>query len=256
MHAQSLKQVLLILVDTLRPRQNGHCFTDNTFKRIFLNENVRISIKISLKFVPKGPINNNPALVQIMAWRQSGDKPLSEPMVVSLLTHICNTRPQLVQVCLHGTQQAAWLTHDILQCDLLCGGGIYMVGSGHTRLLHITCIIYVSAVSEVGVLQKKCSWQPVPLDNLSSKLNCSPGWQQSCICCEQACRHANTPVVFLRFYFVARHTRTACCVLCKCSFRKRGFSGPFIYIQTIWKTSLDCSFVKISTFVHGKTSFL
>ena len=33
----------------------------------FLNENVRISIKISLKFVPKGPINNNPALVQIMA---------------------------------------------------------------------------------------------------------------------------------------------------------------------------------------------
>ena len=29
----------------------------------FMNENVRISIKISLKFVPKGPINNNPALV-------------------------------------------------------------------------------------------------------------------------------------------------------------------------------------------------
>ena len=56
-----------------------------TFKCIFLNENVRISIKISLKFVPKGPINNNPALVQIMAWRWSGDKQLSEPMMVSLL---------------------------------------------------------------------------------------------------------------------------------------------------------------------------
>ena len=38
-----------------------------------------MSIKISLKFVPRGPINNIPALVQIMAWRQSGDKPLSEP---------------------------------------------------------------------------------------------------------------------------------------------------------------------------------
>ena len=62
-------------------------------KRIFLNENVRISIMISLKFVPKGPINNIPALVQIMAWRRSGDKPLSEPMMVSLLTHICVTRP-------------------------------------------------------------------------------------------------------------------------------------------------------------------
>ena len=82
--------------NTLRPRQNGRRFADGTFKRIFFNENVRISIKISLKFVPKGPINNNPALVQIMAWRQSGDKPLSEPMMVSLRTHICVTRPQWV----------------------------------------------------------------------------------------------------------------------------------------------------------------
>ena len=57
-------------VNTLRPRPNGRRFADDTFKRIFLNENVIISIKISLKFVPKGPINNNPALVQIMAWRR------------------------------------------------------------------------------------------------------------------------------------------------------------------------------------------
>ena len=64
----------------------------------FLNENVRISIKISLKFVPKGPINNNPSLVQIMAWRRLGDKPLSEPMMVSLLTYICVTRPQWVNL--------------------------------------------------------------------------------------------------------------------------------------------------------------
>ena len=81
-------------VNSLRPRQNGRHFADDTFKRIFLNENVRISIKISLKFVPKGPINNNPALVQIMAWRRPGDKPLSESMLVRLPTHICVTRPQ------------------------------------------------------------------------------------------------------------------------------------------------------------------
>ena len=81
-------------VNSLRPRQNGRRFPDDTFKRIFLNENFRISINSSLKFVPKGPINDNPALVQIMAWRRSGDKPLSEPMMVSLLTHICVTRPQ------------------------------------------------------------------------------------------------------------------------------------------------------------------
>ena len=83
-------------VNTLRPRQNGRRFADDTFKRIFLNENVRISIKISLRFVPKGPVNNNSALVQIMTWRRSGDKPLSEPMMVTLLTNICVTRPQWV----------------------------------------------------------------------------------------------------------------------------------------------------------------
>ena len=50
--------------NTLWPRQNGHRFADDTFKCIFLNENVRISIKISLKFVTKGPIYNNQELVQ------------------------------------------------------------------------------------------------------------------------------------------------------------------------------------------------
>ena len=81
---------------TLRPRQNAHHFADNIFKCIFLNKNAWISLEISLKFVPKVQINNIPALVQIMAWRQPGDKPLSEPMMVSLLTHICVTRPQWV----------------------------------------------------------------------------------------------------------------------------------------------------------------
>ena len=83
--------------NTLRPRQNGRHFPDDIFKWIFLNENVWISNKISLKFVPKVPINNIPALVQILAWRRSGDKPLSEPMMVSLLMHICVNRPQWVK---------------------------------------------------------------------------------------------------------------------------------------------------------------
>ena len=87
----------LLFINTLRPRQNGRHFADDPFKRIFLNETLRISIKISLNFVPKGPINDIPALVQIMAWRRPGDKPLSEPMMVSLLTHICVTRPQWVK---------------------------------------------------------------------------------------------------------------------------------------------------------------
>ena len=97
-------------LNTLRPRQNGRRFADDMFKRIFLNENIRISIKISLKFVPKGPINNNPALVQIMAWRRSGDKPLSEPMMVSLLTHIWVTRPQWVNVRPFLVDHGRWLS--------------------------------------------------------------------------------------------------------------------------------------------------
>ena len=40
--------------------------TDDILNRIFLNENVRISIKISLTFVPNGRIHNKPALVQEM----------------------------------------------------------------------------------------------------------------------------------------------------------------------------------------------
>ena len=84
-------------INTLWPRQNGRHFADDTFKRIFMNENVRISINISLKFVHTGLINNIPALVQIMAWRRPGDKPLSDPVVVRLLTHICVTRPQWVK---------------------------------------------------------------------------------------------------------------------------------------------------------------
>ena len=74
---------------TSRPRQNGRHFTDDIFKCIFLNENVWISLKISLNLIPKVWIDNIPALVQIMAWRRPGDKPLSEIMVVSLLTYMC-----------------------------------------------------------------------------------------------------------------------------------------------------------------------
>ena len=83
-------------VNTLRPRQDGRHFADAIFTCIFFNENHCILIKFSLKYVRKVPIDNKQALVQIMVWRRSGDKPLSEPMMVSLPTHICVTRPQWV----------------------------------------------------------------------------------------------------------------------------------------------------------------
>ena len=56
-------------------------FLDDVFKCISLNENDNIPIEISLKFVPRDPINKKSALVQVMAWRQTGDKPLPEKMM-------------------------------------------------------------------------------------------------------------------------------------------------------------------------------
>ena len=63
--------------------QNGRQFGRRHFQLHFFNENVWISIEISLHFISKGPIDNKPALVEVMAWHQTGDKPLHEPM----LTH-------------------------------------------------------------------------------------------------------------------------------------------------------------------------
>ena len=54
--------------------------TDDIFKSVF-NESVWISITISLKFVPKGPIDYKSALVQVMAWHQPGEKALPESML-------------------------------------------------------------------------------------------------------------------------------------------------------------------------------
>ena len=82
-----LDSVLAWHLNTLRPRrQNGWQFPDNIFKYIFLNENICILNTIGPKFVPKGPIDNNTALVQIMAWRQTGAKSLSE----ATMAKVCN----------------------------------------------------------------------------------------------------------------------------------------------------------------------
>ena len=86
-----------IVINTLRPRQNYRHFADDIFKRIFLKKNIWISLKVSLKFVPKVRFNNILPLVQIMAWCLLGAKPLSELMMVSLLKHTCVTRPQWVK---------------------------------------------------------------------------------------------------------------------------------------------------------------
>ena len=111
-------------LNRLRPRQNGRHFADDFLKCIFVNENVWIAIEISLKFVCKGPIDNIPSMVYIMAWCRPGNKPLSGPMVVRLPTHICFTWPQWVKqprhcwgqtILLHlqGPLSLTWINFDL-----------------------------------------------------------------------------------------------------------------------------------------------
>ena len=89
------------VVNTLWPRQNcRHFADDDVLKCIFFNENIWITLKISLKFAPKVPINTIAALVQIMAWRLVGAKPLSEPTMVSLPTHIFAHKFQWYYSCI------------------------------------------------------------------------------------------------------------------------------------------------------------
>ena len=165
---------------TLRPRQNGRHFADDTFKRIFLNENVTISIKISLKFVPKGPINNIPALVHIMAWRRPGDKPLYGPMMVSLQTHICVLRPQWAIINRNQTSSlnrcayAQLQIYRLYQIFLFCYWYFFKLLA--LARCYLTLVIWASAYQHVwlpwnytlwigikytGLLQGTYLWSPI-----------------------------------------------------------------------------------------------
>ena len=78
----------------LRQTQNCHYFADNVLKNgTFLNENVWITLYVSMKVNPEIWINIIQAFFQIMAWCQSGDNSLSEPMIW-VYRHLCITLPQ------------------------------------------------------------------------------------------------------------------------------------------------------------------
>ena len=115
LHIDAIARGVLSHLNTLRPGHNGRHFSGDIFKWIFLNENVWISINISLKFVLKCPINHIPVLVQKMSgigeWLSqflskdsvSSAKPRRQAIVRtndSLLTHLCVTRPHWVN---HGS---------------------------------------------------------------------------------------------------------------------------------------------------------
>ena len=138
------------LLNSLRPRQNGRLFADDIFKCIFLNESVRISITISLKFVPKGLFNNIPALVPIMAWHRLGDKPLSEAMMVKQATHMCVTRPQWVK----------WWSGSLSEPKIFCMYDIlwkYNISRNHTFWNITNSTESQTYYCAVGLISGSCS---------------------------------------------------------------------------------------------------
>ena len=169
------------------------------FKCISLIEHVSIPIQISLKFVPRGPTNNIPALAQIMAWRRPGDKPLSEPMMDSLPTDISVTRPQWVNMllvlsitfhfhyniwgcmCSTGPFQYRWLKG--YTCIYSSCYYHHQIGSIHPHLSHcyhifpwlcawdVCCIIFTYHSHLLHICSGKTG-------NLFSLLLCSLWWVQ------------------------------------------------------------------------------
>ena len=73
--------VTAVSLNSSPPRQNDRHIVDDIFNCIFVNDKFCILIKISLKVIPMGPIDNKPASVYTMVWRRIGDKPLSEPVL-------------------------------------------------------------------------------------------------------------------------------------------------------------------------------
>ena len=142
----------ICVINSLRPRRNGCYNADDIFKCIFLKENVWIPTKISLKIVPKGPINNIPALVQKMAWCRPGDKPLSEPMLIFVPTHICVTRSQWVKLTIIGSDNG--LSPDRCLAFIRTNAGILLIGPFGTYfseiLIEIHCHIFH---------WRKCIWK-------------------------------------------------------------------------------------------------
>ena len=120
----TLPRIVWRKFNSLRPRLNRRPFADDIFKCIFLNENELILPGISVKFVP--------ALVQVMVWCRPGDKPLSEPMMVSLLTHICVTQPQWVK-------QNNSLVSELI-CCLFKGIRRHFVYRGLKHMRHLTVL--------------------------------------------------------------------------------------------------------------------
>ena len=151
-------------VSTLRPRQNGRHFADDNFESIFSNENVRIYIEISLKFVPKGPINNIPALVKIMAWRRPCDKPciiwINDCQFTGVYMRHSASMSWILKTQLQKHtcwRSLTWV--DAKETPLQCGNGMTDVSRALTH--HTVGIRNISAMSRNSLKRTSCHFDEI-----------------------------------------------------------------------------------------------
>ena len=165
----------------------------------------------------------------------------------------------------------------MLQHNLLHDNSVYMVGSCCGRLLHI---IQISAVSNVGVLQRKLFVAVCVARNLVSKLNWCSGSQQSRVCCKHVQLNVNAPVVFLCYYFAVRLLRSsgaACRVQCNRSYSDKTFYDKVLFVTgtadwmfiflfnfsglsssrkiSHWKSHCGDKMVVMSSYLHDRNFF-
>ena len=127
-----------------------------TFSNVFSSMKMFL-IKISLKFVPKGPINNIPALIQIMAWHWPGIKPLPETVMVRLLMHICVTWPQWVtlwnvlwiEMCGSTLVNLTQYPSGLLSTSLSVAKNGNSTTHTHSEMIMIMMIIMIKKINEL-----------------------------------------------------------------------------------------------------------
>ena len=128
----------------------------------------KFRLRFHWSFFLKGPINNIPALVQIMAWRRPGDKPLPEPMMVNLLTHICVTRPQWVNKTTTHSRIVQYINYIAFGLGFLTTSSLWYIWIRHRdsrppcsvipwcsnnllnqskRIIHLFCFIVLSSLT-------------------------------------------------------------------------------------------------------------
>ena len=163
--ANFIKMTTTFPFNTLSPRQDGRHFADDIFKCIFLNENVWIPIKISLKFVPKGPINNIPAWLGAI-------QALFEPMMVNLPTHVWSGKN--IPIIMHTVQVmfcCGWQLPIFFKVTWLTLGQQYIIFQHYWS--------FVSDSTGHGWISKEQWWGVLMFPSMSTLTSCWTNGQVS-----------------------------------------------------------------------------